>query len=78
MKKIYDQYNSGDKEAAMETQRLILKIRKITKLGTTIPIIHYILRMKGIDSCYPRRLYINIDSILEINIQKELEKLDLN
>jgi dihydrodipicolinate synthase/N-acetylneuraminate lyase len=78
MKKMYDQYNSGDKEAAMETQRLILKIRKITKLGPTIPIMHYILRMKGIDPGYPRKPYINIDSKLKINVQKELEKLDLN
>ena len=78
MAKIYKQYLDGNREAAMETQRLILKIRRITKLGPTIPIMHYILRMKGIDSGYPRKPYINIDSKLKINVQKELEKLDLN
>lgn len=77
MEKMYEQYNAEDKEGAMETQRLILKIRKITKSGPTVPIMHEILRERGIDAGYPRQPYIEISEDNKKLVIKELENLDL-
>jgi dihydrodipicolinate synthase/N-acetylneuraminate lyase len=44
MTKMYKQYLNGDKKGAIETQRLILKVRKITKAGPTVPVTHAILK----------------------------------
>lgn len=77
MEKMYNQYLEGDKEEAMETQRLILKIRNITKSGPTVPIMHEILKTRGIDAGYPRKPYIEIDDNVKAKIKKELKELDL-
>lgn len=45
MVKIYKQYLDGDRKGTMKTQRLILKIRKTTKVGATVPIMHYVLKV---------------------------------
>jgi dihydrodipicolinate synthase/N-acetylneuraminate lyase len=77
MAKMYKQYMDGDKEGAMGTQRLILKIRQITKSGPTVPIMHAILRMRGIDAGYPRSPLINIDDATKVKVKTALEKLNL-
>ncbi len=77
MAKIYKQYLDGDREAAMETQRLILKIRKITKIGATVPIMHYILKVRGVDAGYSLSPQIEIDETTKKKVKKELEELGL-
>ncbi|HPB64765.1 MAG TPA: dihydrodipicolinate synthase family protein, partial [Mesotoga sp.] len=51
---IYEAHKAGNKEEVQRLQRLILEVRQITKLGPTVPIMHAILRARGIDAGYSR------------------------
>ena len=73
--KMYKDYLAGDKAAAMEAQRLILKIRAITKMGPTVPIMHAILEMRGIDAGYSRSPFIPIDDATKAKVKQALETL---
>lgn len=77
LQKMYQSFIAGNKEEAMELQRLILKIRNITKYGPTVPIMYEILKMRGIDAGYPRLPYIDIDEELKERIKKGLQELGL-
>ncbi len=77
MAKIYKDYLDDNRELAMETQRLILRIRKITKMGATVPIMHYILKLRGVDAGYSLSLQIEIDEATKGKVKKELEELGL-
>ena len=77
MARMYKEYSGGDREAAMKTQRLILKIRKITKMGATVPIMHYILKLRGINAGYSLSPRIEIDEATRKKVKKELEELGL-
>ena len=77
VKKMYDAYHSGDREAAMGTQRLILNVRDLTKTGPTVPILHEILKMKGIDAGYSRSPLIEIDDASKQKIRSGLKTLNL-
>ncbi|HPI18512.1 dihydrodipicolinate synthase family protein [Mesotoga prima] len=69
---IYKAYMNGNREESQRLQRVILKIRQITKLGPTVPIMHAILRARGIDAGYSRSPYIDIDGSL---LQKVIDSL---
>ena len=69
---IYKDYMNGNREESQRLQRVILKIRQITKLGPTVPIMHAILRARGIDAGYSRSPYIDIDGSL---LQKVIDSL---
>lgn len=75
--KMYQYYLDGDREKAMEMQRDVLRIRQITKAGPTVPIMHAILKMRGIDAGYSRSPLINIDDSLEKKVKNELKKMKL-
>lgn len=75
MRKMYDQFLSGDRDGAMETQRLILKIRNVTKAGPTVPIMHYILQERGIDAGYSRSPYIEISEEQKKIVSSSLKEL---
>jgi len=77
MTDMYHAYIDGQREKAMELQRLVLRIRKITKTGPTVPIMHSILKMKGIDAGYSRSPFISIDKNTENTVKKELTELGL-
>jgi dihydrodipicolinate synthase/N-acetylneuraminate lyase len=77
MAKIYKDYLDDNRELAMETQRLILRIRKITKMGATVPIMHYILKLRGVDAGYSLSPQIEIDEATKGKVKKELEELGL-
>lgn len=77
LEKMYKAYMAGERQAAIEAQRLILRIRAITKLGPTVPIMHAILKMRNIDAGYPRSPFIGIDTGLKEAVQKELKQLSL-
>jgi dihydrodipicolinate synthase/N-acetylneuraminate lyase len=74
---MYNAYLSGDRTKAMETQRLILKMRAITKLGPAVPIMHAILNMRGIDAGYSRSPLIEIDDNTKAKVRKGLQELNL-
>lgn len=72
MAKLYHAYLEGDRKTAFETQRLILQIRAITKLGPTVPIMHEILKMQGVDAGFSRSPFIPIDDGLKKKVKKAL------
>lgn len=77
LKKLYTQYLAGDRGNAFQTQNLILKIRLITKYGSTVPTMHYILKTRGINAGYPRSPLIDIDKTVKQRVKKALAELGL-
>lgn len=77
LKKMYDSYLSGDRQQAMELQRLVLKIRDLAKSGPTVPILHEILRIRGIDAGYARSPLIDVNDSSREKIRSELKRLKL-
>lgn len=77
LRKMYNAYQSGDREAAMILQRIILNVRALTKIAPTVPILHEILRMKGIDAGYSRSPLIQIDDASKQKIRSGLKALNL-
>ncbi|HHY08434.1 MAG TPA: dihydrodipicolinate synthase family protein [Corynebacteriales bacterium] len=77
MARMYKEYESGEREKALETQRLILKIRSITKVGPTMPNMYAILEIRGIDAGYPRQPYLPVDDARKAEIKVSLAKLNL-
>lgn len=77
IRKMYDTYLAGDRQQAMELQRLVLKLRDVAKSGPTVPILHEMLRMRGVDSGYSRSPMIEIDAALKDKISAALKSLGL-
>lgn len=77
MERMHAQYLKGDRTGAMETQRLILRIRGVTKSGPTVPIMHEILRMRGIDAGFPRSPLIPVSAAMREVVERELKDLNL-
>lgn len=77
MKDMYDAYIKGEKDKAMELQYRVLEMRSIIKAGPTVPILHAILAMRGIDSGMPRSPYIDISDELKAFVAQSLKKLNL-
>ena len=77
LKKMYDAYQGGDRHQAMKLQRLVLKVRNLAKSGPTVPILHEILRIRGIDAGYARSPLIEIDDQSREKIRSELKKIKL-
>jgi dihydrodipicolinate synthase/N-acetylneuraminate lyase len=74
MERMYLAYTEGRRDEAMEVQRLILRIRALTKAGPTVPIMHEILRMKGIDAGYPRSPLIDLDQAARDRVRRGLNQ----
>jgi dihydrodipicolinate synthase/N-acetylneuraminate lyase len=74
---MYKSYIAGDKARAMEMQRLILRVRAITKMGPTVPIMHAILQMRGIDAGYSRSPLIEIDEATKHKVKQGLKDLEV-
>jgi dihydrodipicolinate synthase/N-acetylneuraminate lyase len=74
LKKMYDAYASGDRQGAMELQRLVLKVRNLAKSGPTVPILHEILKIRGIDAGYARSPMIEFDQPFKDKLSSEIKK----
>jgi dihydrodipicolinate synthase/N-acetylneuraminate lyase len=77
LRELYDAYGAGDRDRAIELQRRVLRVRKIIKAGPTVPIMHSILRMRGIDAGYSRAPLIPVDASLEEKVRADLTVLGL-
>jgi dihydrodipicolinate synthase/N-acetylneuraminate lyase len=77
MNRFYQEYLSGDREKIMATQKKVLLARKIMKFGPTVPSCHAILKMRGIDSGYPRLPFTPVSAEVEDRIRKGLINLGL-
>lgn len=77
LRDIYDAYTSGDRERALDLQRQVLRVRKIIKAGPTVPIMHSILRMRGVDAGHSRTPLIPIPDSLESRVRDDLKKIGM-
>jgi dihydrodipicolinate synthase/N-acetylneuraminate lyase len=77
LERMYKAYLAGDRAKAMADQRLILRLRAITKSAPTVPVLHAVLKMRGIDGGYPRSPYIDLDDTIKEKVKKGLVDLGL-
>lgn len=77
LREAYDVYQAGDRARAIELQRRILRVRKVIKAGPTVPIMHAILRMRGVDAGVSRAPLIPISDELAARVRGELEGMGL-
>lgn len=77
MQSMRQTYLAGDREKAMDLQFQVLALRAVLKVGPTVPIMHYILSLLGVDSGLPRSPYIEIDDNLKATVKKSLQDLKL-
>ena len=73
LRKFYDAYLTGNREELMSLQEKVLTVRQITKYGPTIPTCHAILKLRGIDSGYPRLPYTRISAETEKLVKEALQ-----
>ena len=74
---MYAAYLKGDRDQAMELQRFVLRIRNLAKTGPTVPILHNILKLRGVDAGYSRSPLIEVDEVASQKIRTELKSLGL-
>ncbi len=77
LERMYKAYLAGDRQKAMSDQRLLLRLRAITKSAPTVPVLHAVLRMRGIDGGSPRGPYIDINEAVRDKVKKGLQELGL-
>lgn len=77
LRQMYDAYITGRRAEAIELQRKTLRIRKVIKAGPTVPIMHAILKMRGVNSGLCRTPLIPIDAATELHVKAELNRLGL-
>jgi len=77
MRKMYDEFVSGDTAASLKTQEKILNIRSIIKQGVTVPIMHAILELRGVDAGYPKRPFLPVSPEQKENIAAQLKEMKL-
>lgn len=77
LRELYDAYAAGKREEAIELQRRVLRVRKVIKAGPTVPIMHAILGMRGVNAGYSRTPFIPIDGDLRKQVKNDLEDMRL-
>ncbi|MFZ7132549.1 MAG: dihydrodipicolinate synthase family protein [Eubacteriales bacterium] len=77
LQSLRQEFLKGNREKAMELQRLILNLRAVTKAGPTVPIMHAILEMRGVDSGLSRSPYIEIDDQMKVKVKGILKEMKL-
>ncbi len=77
IQKLYEAYLDGNRERLMQIQRDVLVLRQITKYGPTVPTCHAILKMRGIDSGYPRLPFTPVSAETEQRVREALQGMGL-
>lgn len=77
MREMYDKFLAGNRDEAMTLQRKVLKLRAINKAAPTVAIMHYILRLRGVDAGHPRAPYFEIGEKTKAFVKNGLEELGL-
>jgi dihydrodipicolinate synthase/N-acetylneuraminate lyase len=77
LKKLHSAYKSGDRALAMDLQRIVLRVRNLAKTGPTVPILHEILKLRGIDAGYARSPLIQVEETVSNKLRTELRALSL-
>jgi dihydrodipicolinate synthase/N-acetylneuraminate lyase len=74
---MYRLYLDGDRDILMKKQEQVLLVRKITKYGPTVPTCHAILKLRGVDSGYPRLPFRPISHEIEQKVKAALISMNL-
>jgi len=61
----------------MQTQEDVLRVRQITKYGPTVPTCHAILKLRGIDSGYPRLPFQPVPPEIVKRVKDSLQSMKL-
>lgn len=77
MEKLYKEYLNGDRKKMMQTQEDVLRVRQITKYGPTVPTCHAILKLRGIDSGYPRLPFQPVSPEIVKRVKDSLQSMKL-
>jgi len=77
IRKLYEAYLEGDRERTMQIQQEVLVVRQITKYGPTVPTCHAILKLRGIDSGYPRLPFTPVPPETEKRVKDALQGMGL-
>ena len=72
LEEMYEAYLAGNKDKAIELQRRVIQLRNITKLAPSVPVMHAILQMRGVDAGISRSPYIEIGEDLKIKVKDAL------
>jgi len=75
--KCYEAIMKGDINKASSIQERVLRERDITHLGSTIPTVHAILKLRGLDAGYPRAPFQEIDEGTLNRVKECLEKFGI-
>lgn len=73
----YEAVTEGNIEKAQDLQELILEERDITHIGPTIPTVHAILKIRGLDVGYPRTPFQMPDEETYREIENQLNRLGI-
>jgi dihydrodipicolinate synthase/N-acetylneuraminate lyase len=77
MGEFYRLYLEGERSALMKMQEKILVVRQITKYGPTVPTCHAILKLRGVDSGFPRLPFKPLSPEVEARVKKSLQSMNL-
>jgi len=77
MQQLYQAIEQKEIEKAIQLQLRVLEIRKVIKMGPTVPICHSILRIRGVDAGVPKLPFLSISEELEKKVREELSQLGL-
>ncbi len=69
---LFDAVSEGKWEQAFELQKKVNTLRNIQHLAQSIPSIHAMLKMRGIDAGVPRKPFVAVDSSAENRIKERL------
>ncbi len=75
MAKLQKSYNAGNKEEYMALQYEILEIRKVFKSGPTVPLMHAVLKMRGVDAGHSRSPYIDVSQSVKDSVEAQLKAI---
>jgi len=77
LERLHSVYLGGDRHQAMELQKTVVRVRQICKTGPTVPVMHAILRMRGVDAGHPRLPFTWISEGAERKVAASLGELGL-
>lgn len=75
--KLWEFVQKKEWEEAQKVQMIVLKIRKIMKMGSTLTNCYAILKMRGIDAGQPRQPYLPVSDDHYDKLERGLKKLDV-
>lgn len=75
--KCYEAIMKGEISKASSIQERVLGERDITHIGPTIPAVHAILKLRGLDAGYPRSPFQEVDEGTLNRVKESLEKFGI-